>query len=81
MGERYVQVIFPNGDETSSRRKSDGVWTIDRYVDEFDATNKGLTRSVHYGPGTFGHVDLYRREYIDRASGLAPSTVGTSYWD
>lgn len=42
---------------------------------------KLLGVDVHHQGVSIPAGSDYRREYVDRARGLAPSTVGTPYWD
>lgn len=41
----------------------------------------GLGAPVHIQGESIPASHAYRREYVDRAEGCAPSTVGRPYWD
>lgn len=40
-----------------------------------------LGTTVHHQGAVIPSSQAYRKEYIDRARGMSPATVGTPYWD
>lgn len=41
----------------------------------------GLDKPIHHQGVSIPAGSAYRREYVDRAEGRTPSTIGTPYWD